>query len=761
MNKRWLLPCLPCWVVGVLLSFLLPYAGSGYALAAGGLCAAGWWWWRKPWLMCVVALLLGVAYGLWRGELALAKQWPMQAQPQVITTSVTVATAAESAERSVRFQAQVLQPGNGGTRRLLLSDYQRRDWPIGSRWLVTLRVRPIVGEVNAVGFNREAWALANGLNGSATLGKQRRALAASFSWRWQHWRDRLGQHWQHQQAAYPLGTALMRALSIGDQAALPDFAWQAFRPLGLTHLVSVSGLHVGMLALLAGMLLQRLLRLWPRPVARPQHWVRLAVVLTAVFYSALSGFSVPTQRSLLMIIVLAGAWWHRSFLSSWQVWWLAMAVVLLWDPLAALSVGFWLSFLLVGALMYGSAGAVAWSKWRSLWQGQWAAGMASVVLVAYCFGNVPLASPFANVVAIPWFSWVLVPMALLGLFVPWTPLLTLTAATAEYTMQALLWLADYAPVYTPAQAPLLLWLLALLAVAVLLLPRGLYLRPWAWLILALLMLYCPPAPRDNEARVTVWDVGQGLAVGIQTAHHYLLFDTGTAYAAAMQLAPSLQATGVRQLDALVLSHHDADHDGGAALIRQTFTPQTVYAGQAEEYDAPTVLCQAGQSWQWDGVSFEFLNLPAPNGSKDNDRSCVLRAVAGGKAVLITGDLGKKGELALQTRYGDALFSQILLLGHHGSRSSSDARFIDAVSPMWAVASCGFGNAYHHPHPQVQTLLKAHQINLLRTDEMGGLTAMLSAEPIRWHRLRSLTPYWQRKPLKNAAMMDSDIEHIAN
>ena len=753
MPKVFILPWLPCWVVGVLLSLALPFGGAVYWLAAALLCVLLWIWGRQPWLGWVLAVLLGCAYGVWRAELALAQQWPPVVPQQAVPLVITVVAPPQQDERRVRFEV-IAYAESGERYRLQLSDYRSREWPLGSRWQVGVRVRPMVGEVNAVGFNREAWALANGIQGVGSIGQMRERLpeSAAAAIAWQRYRADLSARWQATAADYPLGAALMRALSLGEQAALPQVAWQAFRPLGINHLVSISGLHIGLVALWAGWLMRWTLRWLPWQPAQPKLWWLAAGVAAALFYAALAGFAVPTQRALLMLLVLAWGWWRQRHQTPWQVWWAALALVLLFDPLSALAPGFWLSFGLVAALLWAGSGRVAerglrWRAWRTALRAQWAAALASLVLVAYFFGTVPLLSPLVNAVAIPWFSWLLVPLALLGLLLPWQAPLMWMAALAEYTLRALMWLGEYAPVYAPAQPPWPVLLLGAAAVLVLLLPRGVGLRPWACLCLLMLLGFRQPLLSADTAKITVWDVGQGLAVSVQTRQRHLLFDTGTAAATEMQLLPNLRAQGVRGLDVLVLSHQDADHDGGTAVLRQVLKPQRVFAGQPQAY-AGADWCAGGLNWVWDGVWFEFLTLPVASPLGDNDHSCVLRVVAGDKALLLTGDLGVRGEAALLAEYGEDVFSQVLILGHHGSRTSSSPAFLRRVRPEWAVASSGFANAYRHPHPQVVDLLALRQVALYRTDKQGGASVLLAeGQPLQWQPLRPRVPFWQRKPLR--------------
>ncbi|HEZ5811340.1 TPA: DNA internalization-related competence protein ComEC/Rec2 [Neisseria meningitidis] len=739
MFRRWFLPC---WVVGAAASFALPVvphwlfwlaAFAVFAVFARRFAFAGL-------MLCVLA---GAAYGVFRTEAALSSQWRAEAVSGVPLT-VEVADMPRSDGRRVQFAAKAVDSG-GRTFDLLLSDYKRREWAVGSRWRITARVHPVVGELNLRGLNREAWALSNGIGGAGTVGADRVLLHGGSGWGIAVWRSRISRNWQQADADGGLsdGIGLMRALSVGEQSALRPELWQAFRPLGLTHLVSISGLHVTMVAVMFAWLAKRLLACSPRLPARPRAWVLAAGCAGALFYALLAGFSVPTQRSVLMLAAFAWAW-RRGRLSAWATWWQALAAVLLFDPSAVLGVGTWLSFGLVAALIWACSGRLHEGKRQTALRGQWAASVLSLVLLGYLFASLPLISPLVNAVAIPWFSWVLTPLALLGSAVPFAPLQQLGAFLAEYTLRFLVWLADVSPEFAVASAPLPLLVLAVCAALLLLLPRGLGLRPWAVLLLAGFVFYRSPGVPENEVAVTVWDAGQGLSVSVQTANHHLLFDTGTAAAAQMGIVPSLNASGIRYLDYLVLSHHDSDHDGGFQAVGK-IPNGGIYAGQPEFYEEARHCAE--QRWQWDGVDFEFLMPSERKNIDDNGKSCVLRVVADGAALLVTGDLDTKGEESLVGKYGGNLYSQVLVLGHHGSNTSSSGVFLNAVSPEYAVASSGYANAYKHPTEAVQNRVRAHGIKLLRTDLSGALQFGLGRGGVKAQRLRGYKFYWQKKPFE--------------
>ncbi|ROV56412.1 DNA internalization-related competence protein ComEC/Rec2 [Neisseria chenwenguii] len=736
---------LPGWVVGVILSFALPLLPPVWiwAAAAAVLLFAAWKF--KPALL-LFCMLFGAAYGVWRTEAALSMQWPLAAQADTALV-LEVTGLPNRNERRVQFEAEAVN--NEGRRfTLLLSDYRLRDWPVGSRWKVSARVRPVIGEVNLRGLNRETWALANGIGGVGMAGKGREALASNRGLLLTVWRENISRRWQEVSSGHPGvsdGIGLMRALSIGEQSALRSELWQAFRPLGLTHLVSISGLHVTMVALLFGFLVKRILRPLPFTPARPKLWVLLGGAAGALFYAGLAGFSVPTQRSVLMLAVLAWAWWRGSGTSVWAAWWQALALVLLLDPLAALGVGTWLSFGLVGALLWADSGRLNERGWKLAVRGQWAATVMSVVMLGWLFASLPLASPLVNAVMIPWFSWVLTPLALAGSVMPSETLRLAGGFLAEYTLRGLVWLADILPEYGVAAAPWPLAVLAFAAALIILLPRGTGLKPLSCLILFGFVFYRPEPTAAGRLKMTVMDAGQGLSVLLQTQNHNLLFDAGTAQAANAGIVPSLNALGVRRLDKLILSHHDTDHDGGFPAVSRAQPAAEILAGQPEFYPQ-AAFCRETR-WQWDGVWFELLRPSEHFSGEDNDQSCVLRVVAGKQAALLTGDLGQAGELALVEKYGAALFSNVLVLGHHGSNSSSAGAFLNTVSPTYAVASSGYANGYGHPAKAVQTRLSAHGIRLLRTDLSGALWFELGGAEVAQGRLKTGKFYWQKKPLE--------------
>lgn len=694
---------------------------------------------------CLAAALSGCIYALARTDYALSQRWPAEIYPQAVLLRVEITGLPQRDEDGrTRFTARAYTAdGRGYT--LLFQDFSRREWLPGEVWQLRARVRAPLGARNPVGFDREGWALANGIDGLASAGSQRFRLPETRSgaaWSFNRMRLAASRNWR-QADDYPRGAALMAALAVGDGSGLPPQVWASFRPLGINHLISISGLHISMVGVLAGWLFKQLLRLLPRLPARPRVWQSAAGLAAAAFYTGLAGFEIPALRSLIMLTVFAAAWAWRGSLSGWQVWWAALSAVLLYQPASVLAPGFWLSFGLVAALMWVLAFRLPeHGRWAALKQaaaGQWAAMLLGALATVRLFGTLPPFSAPVNALAIPFFSWLLVPLALAASALPFDSLRTAAAWLAEQTVALLLWLGERLPEYGFAAAPLPLFVLALGAALLWLLPRGLRLRPAALALLVMFFAYRPPPSGSLKAEIV--DVGQGLAVLLQTPSHTLLFDTGTP-ASGQTLLPVLHAHGVRRIDTLVLSHHDSDHDGGYPAVRRQFAVGKLWAGQPEFYPQAR-YCRDGIRWQADGVLFEFVT-PPPQKGEDNDASCVLRAVYGTQALMITGDLGFKGEDALLQRYGSDIHSQILVLGHHGSRHASGSAFLNTVAPELAVASSGFANSFKHPHPEVQLRLRAHRIRLLRTDTQGAISLDIRPDGFQ-AASHPRGAWWQSKP----------------
>jgi competence protein ComEC len=658
----------------------------------------------------------------------------------------------------------------------------------GQRWQLTLRLKRPHGARNPHGFDHELYLFEQGLRAIGYVrtvpGAPQTLLAEGVG----HPVDRARQAVREAieaRVADPSAAGLLAALAVGDQAAIEREDWALYRDTGVAHLMSISGLHVTMFAWLAGRLINRLWRLSPLamrrlPAPRAALWGGL---LAACAYAVFAGWGVPAQRTALMLAVttLLGAGGLRW---GWPlVWGSAAVVVTLIDPWALLQPGFWLSFVAVGLLMgagdgqplaragsgLGPAAGEALAvgppaSGRALQQRLWGlAGLAQGGLrtqVVATLGLAPLTLVFfqqisplsflANLVAIPAVTLLVTPLALLGVL--WAPLWSAGAAAAGMLndfLQALTTLPG-AAVWTLPAAPGWAAPCALIGAALVLLPLPGRVRLLG--LPLLLPLLAPPLSRPAEGayELTAVDVGQGTAVLVRTARHTLLYDAGPQYsresdAGERVLLPLLRALGETRLDALVLSHRDTDHVGGAAALLRglsvTRVASSLEAGHAllalaQSRGVATSACEAGQAWTWDGVRFEMLHpgadLLARRGlekTRSNALSCVLRVSGhwGGQAqrALLTGDIERDQEAGLVTAAGegaasrDALAAEVLIVPHHGSKTSSSEAFIDVVAPRVAVVQAGYRNRFGHPAPPVRARYAARGIELIESPVCGA------------------------------------------
>ena len=726
------------------------------------LLSAVLWWPRSnhtvsETLRRLAVLLLGAALGFawaaWRADLRLADRLPDHWQGIDLTVVGVVSDLPQTDARGERFVLDVertLTPNGPGLHRIQLARYWPRRGPrnptmrAGERWQFTVRLKRPYGTHNPHGFDLEAWMLERDIAASGYVREQpppRRldARADTFAAWIAATRSAI-----RERIAATLGEApyagVIAALVIGDQRGIPNDQWRAFTRTGVNHLLSISGLHVTMIAALAGWGMAFGWRRWPRAAERlpARQAGLLAAVLAACAYALLAGFQVPAQRTLFMLGVLALAFWGRREPRPFSALTWALFAVLLIDPWAVLSAGFWLSFGAMAAILWATFGRVGQAdKLRAWVTVQGAVTLALAPVLVLLFQQVSIVSPLANAVAIPVVSWLVTPLALLGVIVP--PLWHAAAWLMAWLGQGLAWASTlpWAVAAWPAPEAGAL-LLAVVGTLWLLLPRGFPMRAMGGLLWLPLMFpqHARIAPDSFEADVI--DVGQGTAVLIRTADHALLYDTGPAFADSDAgeriVVPYLRATAVGELSGVIVSHDDSDHSGGLrSVLRDIPTGWLLHGLPATSpllQAAPSPRhCYRGQHWQWDGVRFEILNPPAAayaeSGRRDNDYSCVLKVSHSGQSLLITGDAERRGELELLESGAD-VSATVLVAGHHGSRTSSLAEFVERVHPRYGVFTVGYRNRFGHPHPQVVARFRELDSNILRSDT-GGLIRLTFGE----------------------------------
>ena len=655
----------------------------------------------------------------------------------------------------------------------------------GERWQFTVRMKRPYGNANPMGFDYEVWLLEQGLRATGIVrpdGILKNSRLDSFVWSMGNIIDRSRSVLRDRiHAALPTQAyaGVIVALVVGDQREVAQSDWKIFNRTGIGHLVSISGLHITMVA---GLFASLMFYLWRHsfftnaqlPLRLPaQKVAALSGALMALVYVALAGFGVPAQRTLYMLLVVALAMWTGRLTSISHILCLALGVVVLLDPWAVLWPGFWLSFGAVAILLFVTIGRMTTTRastrrdaLRSIWWAafgtQYAVTVGMVPLTLLLFGQISLISPLANALAIPLISFIVTPLSLLGSIMP-GPLSTFLLQLAHMCVVGLVIFLNFLSqqsfaVWSAPIAPFWMFVVAMLGSLWLLAPRGWpapYLGLFCWIPL---FANQASAPAQNAMTVTAFDVGQGMAILIETAQHRLLYDTGPYYSpesdgGSRVLLPYFNARGIHHLDTVVVSHNDNDHSGGAVTLLTAIPTDLVLTSLKP--DSPVVsasshhqACTTGQRWEWDGVSFEILQPTAASYELDklkpNARSCTLRVSTANLSILLPGDIEAQQENELVNSVPDKLPATVLLAPHHGSGTSSTSAFLQAVHPQLAVFQVGYRNRYHHPKAEIYQRYANFGVNRLRTDQAGAITlqfgSTLTVSEYRTEHMR----YWYRR-----------------
>ena len=705
----------------------------------------------------VAGTLLGLGLAAWRAEAILTDELPFALEGVDLAVVGIVSDLPAVRDRGTRFSFDVESVETSGARaprRLALTWFADRAGDAravpprlrpGERWSLTVRLKRVRGLANPHTFDFEPWALERGIRATGYV--RARAANARLETMVPGWpqsvhraRDSVREAMRAHLGESRYGGVLV-ALAIGDQDAIAPAQWDVFWRTGIGHLMSISGLHVTMLAALGFALA---FAAWARVPALALRIPasKVAVVAgtgVALAYALMTGFAVPAQRTVVMLAAVAACVLAARHGSATRVLAVAMLAVLIADPWSVLSGGFWLSFGAVAAIFHAMALRTGHpGRLRAAATEQAAVTVVMLPLVIALFQEYSLVAPLANAIAIPVVGWVVVPLALAGAFLEAGLALDAAHAALGALMAPLEALAAWPHAMLEAHAPAG-WTvaLAMLGCAWLLAPRGFPLRSLGLLWMLPLVTFAPSRPAHGEAWVDVLDVGHGLATVVRTAEHVLVYDTGPAWGDESDtgeriVVPYLRGEGLSALDALVVSHADDDHAGGAISVAAMRGPAWLLSSIPAQdalhtLVARTTRCAAGQTWTWDGVEFRVLHPVAGAGpGKPNDASCVLRIATAGGAMLLTGDIEARSEAAILGREMQ-LDAEVLLVPHHGSRSSSTPDFIDAVAPRAVLLAVGHRNRFRHPHPTVTARYARRGITAWRTDRDGALRVILPAE----------------------------------
>ena len=710
--------------LGAIASLQLPVLPPWWATAALLALALPMWWYADDWRRAAAAFVLGGALCGLHATHALSLQLPLSMeQGDVRVHGRVVGLPVRELQRTafefrVASDASVPEALRGRLLRLSWYDDRREGQDLrrngidaGSAWRFTVRLRAPRSLRNPGWFDGERRAMAQRVSAVGYVRTAEPLTRLGGGRGIDRWRERVAARIEAE--VDRASARFVRALAIGDTRGLSDLDWEALRATGLTHLVAISGFHVGMVGGFFALVATGIWWCLPwlgRRLPRPQAAAIMALLASTV-YAAVAGWELPTVRTVLMIgVVVAARLWRRHLRIADALGYAAIAVVLV-DPMSVLSAGFWLSFAGVAWLVWCLPDTREWSRLRGLMASQWVATVGLLPLTVILFGQASLAGPVANLVAIPWWSLVVVPLALVG-----TGLEALHTGAGDWAWRSAAWAFDLSwPLFERlAASPVSLWWLpqphwlalpfALLAAFWMLLPRGIPGQGLALLLWLPLLWPDRRLPREGEAELVVLDVGQGLSVLVRTARHVVLYDTGPAVpdgydAGERVVVPALQALGVRRLDVIVVSHGDADHAGGFSAVQRRYGAPVVFAPQWDRVPGASP-CLQGSAWRMDGVTFRFLHPDVHFPAFRNPSSCVLRVESAHGAALLPGDIDAVVERLLLRRESASLAADVVVAAHHGSRSSSDPAFVRATGASLALMSAGHGGRFGHPHAEV-------------------------------------------------------------
>jgi competence protein ComEC len=550
-------------------------------------------------------------------------------------------------------------------------------------------------------------------------------------------------------------TGIVAGLAVGLQDALSREQWRELARSGTSHLMAISGMHIGMFATVTAWFALRVQRWRQRrgSLGARRDPAVVAGTLAAFGYSLLAGWSVPTQRTMIMIAMVAVALLLRRRAGVADALALGAIAVLLFDPLAPLAVGFWLSFGAVAAILLASTGGLARTGVvAGFAQAQLAVTVGLVPVLAACFGNVSLVSALVNIFAIPLYTLVIVPAILVA-----TTLALAMPSVGAAALRSCAWVIEFtwplisAPASWPlatwgvASLPAWAWILLVAGAVAAILPLPAPGRVAGALMVAALCAWRAAPPASGSAHFTLLDVGQGLAAVVETRRHVLVYDTGPAFRSGtdtgvLVVEPYLRSRGQRRVDLLVASHDDGDHTGGSASLAGLM-PVRRFAASGKALDGlgsgRAERCSAGKRWNWDGVDFEWLHPGSPMLPRDNDRSCVLLVRAGDEALLLTGDIQHDAETEMLGRGLPAGITAVVV-PHHGSRTSSGQGLVDALRPRWALVAAGYRNRWGFPASSVVERWSDSGAKMLNTATSGAIEFDLGpgeamSTPVEWRR----------------------------
>jgi len=714
---------------------------------------------QRP-LYWLAAALCGVLWAWSHAAIRLAADLPPALEGQDLQVRGFIASLPDS-KVDPQFEFHVVEGEPGVPERVRLTWYRARVQPqAGEQWQLMVRLKRRNGFANPGGFDYEGHLFREGIGATGYVRDDEtnhRLQSASPRYVVNRARAWIGARIAASVGDEPM-LGILQGLAIGDTQAMSTQQWRVFAATGTTHLMAISGLHIGMIALAAAWCGGFVVRF-----RRAQRWGWTAMhgqviagLSTAIVYSVLAGLSVPTQRTLIMLCIFFALRWQRRTLAFGQSLGLALIVVLIVDPFAPLAVGAWLSFGAVAVLVVALSGRVGREGViANFARVQLAVTIGLVPVLLMSFGSLSLVSPLANVIAVPMFTLLIVPSTLIGtLAAAIHPSLGASVFTVPVTVlhaswPMFQWLADHSLSVWYAPQPSWPVLVALVCAVLLLLVPAIWPIRVAGLMLCLpIVCYRAPTPAPGTFELTVLDVGQGLAAVVRTHSHVFLYDTGPAFqsgrsAAELAVLPFLRHRGVRRLDVLLISHGDQDHSGGMQAVLEGMPVRTLMLGPSiRDTSREQVRCERGQQWNWDGVSFTVLHPQRSVESSGNDSSCVVLIRGRDGTTLLTGDIESAAEQAL-LEHGIPRVD-IVVAPHHGSGTSSSSLFVAATRPDVTIFSTGYRNRWGMPRADVVERWRKAGARAFDTSAGGAITATFVAGKVQvFEQRHTRRRYWGR------------------
>ncbi|TSA38674.1 MAG: DNA internalization-related competence protein ComEC/Rec2 [Methylococcaceae bacterium] len=715
--------------------------------------------WRRHWRLAVI--IMGIMWALSYAHLKLADRLPNALDGLEVSLTGVIDTLPVQQTRAEHFDFLVQPRVYGIPQKIRVYAYTHAfTFKAGQHWRLHVKLKTPHGTLNPHGFDYEQKLFHEGIGAIGSLRTSPAPVLLGQDnpfWTFAMWRQRL----HDKLATLTQLNGVFYALILGDGSRISQAEWEVFRNTGTTHLMVISGSHI---SLIAGLVYFLSAKLWAYSgILRwsPQRVAALMSLLAGYSYAALAGFSIPTLRAVIMLSVVLMALICQRHTQVFSTLAMALLTVLIIDPFAVASIGFWLSFLAVALIIYTVTGRLGASThaWLTALRIHWATSLGLMPLLVYFFHSITFTALIANVIAEPIIGVIVIPITFFAVMV-----MGLLPDVSDYIFSLLNEVIDLLLLYlgylarlpyaTLNQAAPPFWsvLLASLGCLLLLAPKGIPNR-WTGALLCLPLLF-PRTTSQDKGRftLTLLDVGQGLSIVVNTQSHWLVFDTGAKFSKDSDqgksvVLPFLQGQGVQQLDALIISHGDNDHRGGLASILNSMpTQQLMTRSPTQLIPYRATVCQTGQQWVWDDVSFTVL-APAWSNHTGNNNSCVLKIDSAEGSALLTGDIEAEAERSLINQSPRQLRAQLLIAPHHGSKTSSTEDFLTTVAPNMILIPAGFHNQFGHPHAHVIQRYQRLNIPYLNTAEQGAISVEFNNKQMQLHAYREIARrYWHNNPI---------------